>query len=183
MEVARYRRWRDRIWGLVEGSPTLEVGVGTGRNFSHHPLRADLTGIDLSPRMLGRARRRIGESAADLDLALMDAQDLGLMEGAFRNAVATFVFCSVPDPVRGLREMRRVLVPGGRLLLLEHVRSPNPALGRVMDWLNPLIVRITGANINRDTVANVKRAGFRLESVEDLGAGGIFKLIVATAPR
>lgn len=182
MERARYRRWRERIWGAVKRGRILEVGVGTGLNFRHHPEGAELTGIDLSPKMLRRAGPRLEESAARLRLALMDAQDLAFGNDTFEAVVSTFVFCSVPDPVRGLREARRVLRPGGRLALLEHVRSPNPVLGRIMDWMNPVMVRITGANINRDTVANVERAGFRVERTDDLGAGGIFKLILAVKP-
>ena len=82
----------------------------------------------------------------------------------------------------GLRELNRVVKPGGYVLLLEHMRSPNPFLGAVMDFLNPLIVRLMGANINRRTVENVRKAGLEIEQVEDLGAGGIFKLIVARVP-
>lgn len=182
MERARYRHWRDEAWAEVRERRILEVGVGTGRNFPHHPAGIELAGIDLSPEMLRRARARIDESPVRPALVLMDAQDLAFSDGAFDGAVATFVFCSVPDPVRGLREVRRVLRSGGRLVLLEHVRSPNPALGRAMHWLNPVMVRITGANIDRDTVGNVERAGFRVERVKDLGAGGIFKLIVAFTP-
>ena len=93
--------------------------------------------------------------------------------------LATFVFCSVPNPVLGLSEVRRVVKPGGQVLLLEHVRSEQPALGTVMDTLNPVVVRVTGANINRRTVENVRRAGLVVERVEDLGMRDIFKLIVA----
>ena len=68
---------------------------------------------------------------------------------------ASFVFCAVPDPVQGLRELRRVCKPDGRLLLLKHVRSGNELLGILFDALNPLIVRMMGANINRRTVDNI----------------------------
>jgi len=95
----------------------------------------------------------------------MDAQHLDYPGASFDAVVATFVFCSVPDPVAGLREARRVLRPGGQLLLLEHVRSENPVAGKLMDWLNPLVVRLAGANINRRTVENVRLAGFEGLSV------------------
>ena len=81
----------------------------------------------------------------------------------------------------GLREVYRALKPGGRLLLLEHVRSHLPVLGRCMDWLNPISVRFDGVNINRETVTNVERAGFRLIEVQDLLLD-IVKLIVAERP-
>ena len=132
--------------------------------------------------MLERARRKAARLGLPADLRLGDAQALPFPDNAFDAAVATFVFCSVPDPVQGLRELRRVVRPGGFVLLMEHVRSPNPLLGRLMDLLNPLVVRITGANINRDTVENVRRAGLAVEEVVDLGAGGIFKRIRARVP-
>jgi ubiquinone/menaquinone biosynthesis C-methylase UbiE len=97
----------------------------------------------------------------------------------FDEVVETFVFCSLPDPSIGLEELARVVKPGGRVFMLEHVRAENPVLGTLMDILNPVVVRITGANINRQTIENVNRSGLRLEQVEDLGMGGIFKLIIA----
>lgn len=175
----RYRSWRRLLWSRVRGPKVLEIGVGTGKNMPFYPPGVHVTAVDLAPRMLKRARRQGAALDLDVDLRLGDVQDLEFEDASFDDAVATFVFCSVPDPVLGLRELGRVTKPGGRILLLEHVRSARPLLGRVMDALNPLVVRMVGANINRRTVENVRRAGLVVESVEDLGAGDIFKLIVA----
>jgi SAM-dependent methyltransferase len=98
----------------------------------------------------------------------MDAQALALAGGSFDVVVSTCVFCSVPDPVLGLQEVRRVLRPDGKIVLLEHVRSRLPVLGRLMDWLNPVSVRLQGANINRDTVGNVQKAGLSTRRVDNL---------------
>jgi ubiquinone/menaquinone biosynthesis C-methylase UbiE len=176
IEVLAFKRLRKRLWSEVHGARILEVGVGTGKNLPQHPQGSRSVAVDLSPGMLRRAARKADRLGRDVDLVLADAQRLPFRDGAFDAAAATFVFCSVPDPVLGLREVRRVVRQDGGLHLMEHVRSRNPIFGRLMDWTNPLWVRVSGANINRDTVGNVQRAGFELESVESR-MFGILKLI------
>jgi phosphatidylethanolamine/phosphatidyl-N-methylethanolamine N-methyltransferase len=156
-----FGRLRHELWARVpEGARVLEVGVGTGINMPHYPPDAHVSAVDVSERMLRRARKRAERLGVAVELSLMDAQHLTFDDVSFDSVVATFVFCSVPDPLAGLREARRVLRPGGQLLLLEHVRSDNPVAGKLMDWLNPLVVRLSGANINRRTVGSVRLAGF-----------------------
>ena len=183
IERHAFRHWREKVWSLVEGGDVLEVGVGTGKNMPHYPGSIQVTAIDLSDRMLTRARRRAERLGLDFDLRQMDVQALDFPDGVFDTVVATFVFCSVPDPILGLRELARVTRPGGQIILLEHVRAENPILGRIMDFLNPIVVRLWGANINRRTVENVRKAGLEIKRVENLSAGGIVKLIVAAPPR
>lgn len=168
---------RRRLWSLAGTGRVLEVGVGTGANLEHHPPGAQVTGIDLSPGMLSRAKARAARLGKGTTLQEMDAQALSFPDATFDTVAATYVFCSVPEPVLGLREARRVLRPEGKLVLLEHVRLPG-LLGRIMDWLNPLVVVMTGTDINRDTVSNVKQAGFEVEAVHSY-MGGLVKLIVA----
>jgi ubiquinone/menaquinone biosynthesis C-methylase UbiE len=154
-------RLRRALWAEAPATGRiLEVGVGTGVNMKHYPPSASMTAIDISDRMLAKAQARADRNHIAVDLALMDAQALNFADNTFDAIVATCVFCSVPDPVAGLREILRVLKPGGKLLLIEHVRSGNPVMGKLMDILNPVAVRLSGANINRRTVENVRAAGF-----------------------
>ncbi len=175
----RYSDWRSHLWSLVEGPKILEVGVGTGKNIAYYPPGMNITTIDLTPGMLERAESRARELSVDVDLHLGDVQNLPFPNEIFDEVIATFVFCSVPDPIKGLNEVARVLKPNGRLLLLEHVRSADPILGALMDLLDPVTVRLMGPHINRRTVENVRQSHLQLERLEDVGLGGIFKLIVA----
>lgn len=175
----RFKPWRRKLWSLAPTGRVLEVGVGTGKNMPYYPDDALVTAVDFSDGMLSQARERAAREGISVELHEMDAQALTFEENSFSAAVATFVFCSVPDPVRGLRELNRVVKPDGCVLLLDHVRVDRPIVGRLMDLLNPLIVRISGANINRRTVENVRRAGLIIERVEDLAPMGLVKLIVA----
>jgi phosphatidylethanolamine/phosphatidyl-N-methylethanolamine N-methyltransferase len=180
VELLAFRRLRRRLWGEVDGALVVEIGVGTGKNIPYHRADARTVAVDISPRMLRRAALRARRLELEADLILADAQHLPFRDNTFDTAAATFVFCSVPDPVAGLQEMRRVVRDGGRLHLLEHVRAPTPVVGRLMDLANPIAVRLSGANINRDTVSNVATAGIALDDVESRGFG-ILKLIRGSA--
>jgi ubiquinone/menaquinone biosynthesis C-methylase UbiE len=182
VEFVAFKALRKGLWSGVQGERILEIGVGTGKNLGYHPQGARSVAIDLSPGMLARAVRRARQSGREVDLILADAQHLPFRDDVFDAAVATFVFCSVPDPVLGLSEVARVVRGEGQIHLLEHVRASNAIAGRAMDLLNPLAVRLSGANINRDTVSNVAKAGVNVDSVGSSGLG-IVKTIRASVPR
>ena len=176
----RFKPWREHLWQFVDGPRVLEVGVVTGKNMEFWPAHCKMTAIDLTPGMLDFAQQRAQSlNHPDADLFLDDVQHLHFPSGIFDTVVATFVFCSVPDPVQGLREIGRVLRPGGQVLLLEHVRIDRPVIGTLMDIVAPLVVRLNGAHINRQTIENVRLAGLHIERVENFESMGMFKLIFA----
>jgi ubiquinone/menaquinone biosynthesis C-methylase UbiE len=178
MEHLRFDAWRKRLRAVIQGERALEVGVGTGKNLIYYPADVQMTAIDFSPSMLARARRKAKKLNLQIDLQEMDVQHLEFPDHVFDTVFATFVFCSVPDPVAGLRELKRVCKPGGKLFLLEHMRPGNPVLGFIFDVFNPLIVRMMGANINRRTINNIQLAGWQIKAQENL-SGDIVKWIEA----
>ena len=129
--------------------------------------------------MLKRSIEKAERQKVKVRLKQMDVQNLEFEDNTFDTVVASFVFCSVPDPIRGLKEIERVCKPGGKVAFLEHVLSTNRILGWLMSLANPLVVRMIGVNINRRTVENIAKSGLVLEQVTDLGGAGIFKLIEA----
>ncbi len=177
MEAFGTRRRRRRLLRRATGR-VLEVGVGTGRNLEHYPHGVEIVGIDVSEGMLERARRRAA-GRSGVTLLHADAQDLPFADDSFDTAVATCVFCSVADPVRGLRELKRVVRPSGRVLLLEHVRPRNPILGKIADLLSPLTRRIFGFNVNRRTEDNIAAAGLE---IVDVRRSGVWREIEARSP-
>ncbi|MBI4187236.1 MAG: methyltransferase domain-containing protein [Chloroflexi bacterium] len=178
----RFRKWRQMMWSKVEGRHILEVGVGTGKNLPYYPSHAEVVAVDFSGGMLKRARSLAARGKASVSLRQMDIQKLEFEDNAFDTVAASFVFCSVPDPVRGLMEIERVCKPGGKVVLLEHVISANPVLAWLMNLVNPVAVWFGGENINRRTADNVRKSGLVVERVTDL-AGGIVKLIEARKKR
>lgn len=168
--------WRAKLISRVHGD-VLEVGVGTGANLPFYSGDVCLTGIDFSPGMLTYARKRASSLEIPVELLEMNAEEMAFADNSFDYVLATCVFCSVPDPVAGLMEMRRVCKPDGRVLLLEHMRSENPVAGFLMDLFNPLTIRISGANINRKTMENIDKAGFLIEEKIEL-MGTIMRMLI-----
>lgn len=178
-----FHKWREQLWAPVEGPEILEIGVGTGKNIPYYPEDARVTAIDLSPKMVTRARRTLQRHPEKtVTVHEMDVQSLDFPDKRFDEVVATMVFCSVPDPVLGLHEARRVTKPGGTLRLLEHMRASTPTLGRLMDTLDAPIHWLAGMHVARKTVDNVRRAGWDVQELVSLTRADIFRRIVARKP-
>lgn len=165
-EDRRFGPHKRRLFSRISGA-TLMVGVGTGNDFKFLPKGLDILGIDISPKMLERARVKADKYDGTIELREMDVCQLDLPDAAFDTVTSVCTFCSVPQPLVGLRELHRVLKPTGQLLMFEHVRSGIGPLGILMDLMTPLSSRV-GPALNRDTVGNVQKAGFRLRRVENV---------------
>lgn len=158
MDLMGGTKRRHRLLARAHGA-TLEVGIGTGRNLEHYSQDVTLTGIDVSVRMLDRARGRAARLGRRVRLLEADVQALPFGDASFDTVAATCVFCSVADPKRGLMELRRVVRPDGLVLLLEHVRPRHRVLGWFADMLTPLTRRLIGPALNRNTERTVALAG------------------------
>ena len=159
MEMMALKKWRIELMKELKGK-VLEVGVGTGKNIEHYPPNIDITAIDFSEKMLKKAYEKAVKFDKQVNLINMDAQNMNFPDNTFDVIFTTCVFCSVPDPILGLKELRRVCKPNGKIIMVEHVRSEKKVLAVIMDILNPIVVNTYGANINRKTLDNVNNAGF-----------------------
>jgi ubiquinone/menaquinone biosynthesis C-methylase UbiE len=176
LELAGLSRLRRQLVAEARGA-VLEIGAGTGVNFAHYPDGARVFALDESREMLATARKRPCRACATVTQA--DAQSLPFSSRTFQTVVATLVFCSIPDPARALAEIRRVLQPGGTLLLLEHTRGHHPIAAALTDLLNSPWFALNGScHLNRRTARTVTEAGFNVTQVER-HVGGIVQVIRA----
>jgi ubiquinone/menaquinone biosynthesis C-methylase UbiE len=139
----------------------LEVAIGTGINLQYYPPGCQITGMDLTPEMLVRARAR----GLPFQQVIGDVNHIPYPNRSFDTVVTTLSACTFPEPIAALREMARVCRWEGRVLLLEHVRGNNPLVGRFLDWITPYTVAAIACHPNRDTVANLTRAGLHITAL------------------
>ena len=165
-EKAGLRAFREGLLADAQGD-VLEIGGGTGANLPcYGPAVESLTITEPQLPMLRRLERRVREQGRAIKVLRAPAEDLPFDDGTFDVAVSTLVLCGVDDQPRALRELRRVLRPGGRLLFIEHVRSEDQGRARVQDrmnWLNRLVVC---CDCNRPTLDTIQKAGFTVTQVE-----------------
>jgi ubiquinone/menaquinone biosynthesis C-methylase UbiE len=152
---------REWVCSQAEGE-VLEIAVGTGRNLRHYPTGVKLTGIEFSPAMFEIAREQANELGGEIDLRVGDAQALEFPDTSFDTVVCTLALCTIPNDRAAVAEVRRVLRPGGRFLLLEHVRSPISSVRRVQRMLEPLALRFEGDHLLREPLDHLRAEGFDL---------------------
>jgi ubiquinone/menaquinone biosynthesis C-methylase UbiE len=171
-----------REWACsqIEGE-VLEVAIGTGRNMPFYPEGIHITGIELSPEMLALARERASELGVEVDLRLGDAQTLEFEDATFDTVLISFAFCTIPDDRRAAEEVFRVLRPGGKLVDIEHVRSPVAPVWAVQRLLDPLSVRFEADHLTREPLDYMAPIGFEIEQVER-SKWGIVERLLARKP-
>lgn len=160
------KRWgpvKRELFGHMRGE-VLFLAVGTGLDIQFFPPGQHITGIDISGEMLKRAQPRAEAYPGTLTLSQQDVLELDFPDASFDQVFTSCTFCSVPRPVDGLRQLYRVLRPGGGLFMFEHTGSRVFPFKQLMDWMTPLTRRV-GPEMNRHTVANVQAAGFAVDSV------------------
>jgi ubiquinone/menaquinone biosynthesis C-methylase UbiE len=171
------RRW---VCSQARGE-VLEIAIGTGRNLPYYPEGVRLTGVELSPAMLEVARLRAQELGRDVDLRVGDAQALEFPDERFDAVVCTLSLCTIPDDRKTVAEARRVLRPGGRLLSLEHVRSPIRAVRAVQQVLDPVFVRFGADHLLREPLGHVEAEGLEVDWLER-SKWGIIERLSARKP-
>ena len=167
---------REYIWSQIGNGKVLEVGVGTGNNIRYYPKEAKITAIDYSENMMSFAKKQAQKQNREVDFQYMDVQDLKFEDNIFDQAVVTYVFCSVPDPLSGINELKRVVKPGGDIFFLEHGRINRPIIGKIMDFLNPLISFLSGENINRQIDIFISQAKLEISDIKSFN-DGLIKII------
>lgn len=173
LEWLGLRHWRQEVIALLPTNANiLEIGCGAGANFEYYPQSHQAVSSEISLKMLEIAASKRRKN----HLIQADAQSLPFAENEFDAAFATLVFCSIPDPTLAFKELQRVLKPGGRIVLLEHVR-PEGFLGPVFDLLDRATVSLADDHFNRETAKLAAESGLKVVEVRKK-LGTIVNLIV-----
>ncbi len=167
MGSRRFAEQRAQALQEVSGQ-VLEVGFGSGHNLPHYPAAVKkVVGIDPSGESAKLARTRIAQAPFPVEFLPLPGEQIPAGDGSFDSVVSTFTLCTIPDPVAALRQMKRVLKPGGRLFFVEHGRDEDPRVQRWQDRLNGLQRRMAGGcNLNRPIARLIEEAGFRIEGLQ-----------------
>ncbi|MCB1746179.1 MAG: methyltransferase domain-containing protein [Gammaproteobacteria bacterium] len=161
------RRWgpaKRRLFAHMQGR-ILFLALGTGLDIACFPPGQTITAIDISPEMLAKAAPRVAAYDGDIEARVMDVHELDMDDASFDQVYTSCTFCSVPDPVGGLRQLYRVLKPGGDLYMFEHTGSRFFPFNLMLHLMTPM-TRLIGPDLDRPTVANVRAAGFEVRAVE-----------------
>jgi len=180
-EKVQFGGGRQWVAARVQGQ-VLEVAVGTGLNLPLYPPTVTLSGVELSPAMLALARQRATEHDLNVDLREGDAQALPFDDASFDTTVCTLSLCTIPDPAAAIAEMRRVLRPGGLMLLLDHIGSTWPPIWAVQRLIEQFTIRSAGEYMTRRQLPLVQAAGFEILETQRLKAGTVER-IAARKPR
>ena len=173
-----------RAWACGQATgEVLEVAVGTGLNLEAYPRDVALTGIDLSDAMLDIARSRATEVGRTATLQQTDAHELPFDDASFDTIVCTFGLCAIPDHTRAIAEMTRVLRPGGRLILVDHIASTSRVARGVQRFLEIFTVPLGGEHFLRRPLNHVRAAGFDIEQAQRFKLGLVERLVACKPTR
>jgi ubiquinone/menaquinone biosynthesis C-methylase UbiE len=161
------------------GGKTLEMAIGTGLNLAYYPSEVTLTGLDFSPAMLALARQRAADLDVDIDLREGDARHLDMTDASFDTVVCTFGLCAIPEPERALAEMVRVLKPGGRLLLADHVAATSRIVRGIQRIIEIGSVPLEGEHMRRRPSRTLETLDVTIERQERFGPVGIVERLTA----
>jgi ubiquinone/menaquinone biosynthesis C-methylase UbiE/predicted ester cyclase len=183
--MSRFERWlfagnREWVCNQARGE-VLELAAGTARNLPFYAADMKLTGVELSPEMAELGRKRAEDLGREIEMRVGDAEALDFPDESFDTVVCTYGLCTIPDDGAAVREASRVLRPGGRLLLAEHVRSPNPVVRAIQRALEPFAHRLGGDHLLREPLEHLDKEGFEVEKVMRLKAGWV-ELVSARKP-
>ena len=175
----RWQPFKEELFANMDGK-ILFLALGTGLDIPTFPTGKDITAIDISPKMLEVAQPRVDAYDGEIVSEVMDVHEMTYADASFDQVYTSCTFCSVPNPIEGLKSLRRVLKPGGELFMFEHTGSEYYPFKIMMNMMTQISRRM-GPDMNRTTVANVQAAGFELKEVNNLFLD-VVKIIKATNP-
>ncbi|WP_430791118.1 class I SAM-dependent methyltransferase [Virgibacillus flavescens] len=176
LERNRFRIIRDELISKTHGS-VLEVGSGSGVNFSHYKYVSRVDAIEPNPEMVKRSEKYSSKSNVPIQIHQAKAESLPFQDNTFDSVVATLVFCTIPDPVLALKEIKRVSKPGATVLFFEHVKMEQKFLGKVQEVFTPLWSKLCdGCHLNRDTLERIQHSGMKITRVDSYYRGLFLKI-------